>query len=135
MAKNLKMANASVNAEGDSLNAAGYNGGKLQVYDGTQPTTADDAVTTQVKLIEWTLPNPCFGSTVAGVLTANAISDVTAIASGVAAWYRCVSSGGTKLQDGSVGAGGTFDLVLDTTTITVGVTQHVTSWTHTIPKS
>lgn len=134
MAKNLKMANASVNAEGDALNAAGYNGGKLQVYSGAQPATADDAAT-GTKLIEWTLPNPCFGSAVNGVLTANAITDVTALATDTAGYMRVVSSGSVKLMDGSVGAGGTYDLVLDSTSIVAGVTQHVTSWMHTIPKS
>jgi hypothetical protein len=133
VALNLKLATAMVNAEADALNAL-FNGAKLQVYDGVQPATADTAVSTQTKGVEWTLPNPCWGTANAGGLTANAITDVTAVGSiNPATWFRVVTSGGTPIMDGSVGTAG-CNLNLDSANIVLGVTQHVTSWTHTVTK-
>jgi hypothetical protein len=133
MALNLKLADALVNAQAAAMNAL-FNGGKLQLYDGAQAANADTAIGAQNKLVEWTLPTPCWGSPTAGVVSAEAITDVVAIDDGDATWFRVVSSGGTKLMDGSVGTS-LCNLNLDTITIVTGVTQHVTSWTHTIPKA
>jgi hypothetical protein len=133
MALNLKLADAHVNAQADALNAL-YNGGKLRIYAAPQPATADTAIGAQVKLIEFTLPNPCFGTSAAGVVTANAITDVIGLAAGDAAFYRCTKADGTTgLQDGSVGTSG-CNLNMDAITIVAGVTQHINGWSHTIPK-
>jgi hypothetical protein len=133
MAVNLKCADAHVNAQADALNAL-YNGGKLRPYTGTQPATADTAIGAQVKLVEFTLPTPCFGTSVAGVVTANAITDTTGITGGDATWYRVVKADGTTgLQDGSVGLTG-CNVNMDAITIVAGVTQHINSWVHTVTK-
>ena len=133
MASNLILAEAMVNAEADALNAL-FNGAKLQVHDGAQPATANTAVTTQTKGVEWVLPNPCWAAAVDGTLVANAIADVTAVAAiDPATWFRVVTSGGTPIMDGSVGTSG-CDLNLDSVTIVFGVTQHISGWAHTIPK-
>jgi len=137
MALTAKMANAHVNAQADALNAQ-YNAGKLRIYDSTggtgQPANADTAIGSQVKLAEFTLPSPCFGSSALGVVTASAIADVLAIATGTATWYRVVKSDGvTGLQDGSVGLSG-CDLNIADTAVVTGVLQHINSWTHTVPK-
>ena len=132
MAKNPKMGNAHVNAQGDALNAV-YNGGKMRLYGGTQPANCDTS-TAEAVLVEYTLPSPCFGTSALGVVIANVIADVAAALGGTAAWYRVWKSDGTTgLQDGTVGVG-TFDLVIDSVTIVQGVTQHINSWSHTIPK-
>ena len=133
MALNLKLADALANAQADAMNAL-FNGGKLQLYTTAQPGTADTATSGQTKLVEWTLPIPCWGAAAAGVVTANAITDVVGLADGAAAWFRVLKADGTKLMDGSVGTSGA-NLNLDTVTITTGVTQHVTSWTHTVTKA
>lgn len=134
MAKNPKMGNAHVNAQGDALNAV-YNGGKLRLYGGTQPANADTS-TSEVVLVEFTLPTPCFGTAALGVVTANTIADVTAAASGTATWARYWKADGTTpLQDGTVGVtAGQFDVLVDAVSIVQAVTQHVNSWAHTIPK-
>jgi hypothetical protein len=126
----LRMADASVNAEANALNAQ-VNGGKLQIYDGTQPATADTAVTTQNKLAEFTLPNPVFGSASAGAVTANAVTNTTGLFAATATWYRVLSSADVKEWDGEAGV----QLTLNSYAITVGATISVTSWTHTIPKT
>lgn len=133
MALNLKLADAHVNAQADALNAA-YNGGKLRGYTGTQAATADTAIGAQTKLYEFTLPSPCFGTSAAGVVTANAITDVVGLAGGDCTWYRVVKADGTTgLQDGSVGTSGA-NLNMDAITIVAGVTQHINSWGHTVTK-
>ena len=126
----LRMADASVNAEANALNAE-VNGGKLQIYDGTQPATADTAVTTQNKLAEFTLANPCYGAAVSGVLTANLPANTTGLFDSIATWYRILKADNTKEWDGEVGV----QMTLNSTHITVGAVVAVTSMTHTIPKT
>lgn len=134
MATNLKMSNAAVNAEADAL-APLANTGYLRVYDGTQPATADTAVTTQVLLAELRFGATAFGASVAGVITANTITgDSAANATGTASWFRVLKSDGTTaLWDGSVGTSGA-DLNLNSTAISSGAAVDVTSLTHTVTK-
>lgn len=132
MALNLNLGDAHVNAQADALNAL-YNGGKMRIYGGVQPAICDTP-TAEVVLVEYALPTPCFGAAVAGVLAANTIADVVAAGSGTATWYRVVAAdGATGLQDGSVGTAG-CNLNMDAVTIVAGVTQHISSWGHTVTK-
>ncbi len=125
----LRMADASVNAEANALNAE-VNGGKLQIYDGVQPATADTAVGAQNKLAEFTLPSPCFGAASAGQVTANAVTPTTGLFASTATWYRVLKADNTKEWDGEVGV----QMTLNSTSITVGATVSITSWTHTVTK-
>jgi len=105
MALNPKLADAAVNAEADAVCAL-LNTGKLRIYDGTQPASADDAIGAQILLAELIFGNPAFGSPSAGVATANAISaDTNADATGTATWFRCLKSDLTKVYDGSIATG------------------------------
>lgn len=133
MALNPKQTNTAANAAADAVCALA-NSGKLRIYDGTQPATADTAVSTQNLLAELTLNATAFGAAVAGVATAGTITSATAAASGTASWFRVTKSDGTTvLFDGTVGTG-TNDLVIDTTTIATGVTVAVTAFTYTASK-
>lgn len=134
MANNPKQTNAAANAAADAVCALA-NSGLLRIYDGTQPATADTAVSTQTLLAELTLNSTAFGAAVAGVATANSItSDSTADASGTATWFRVVKSDGTTvLWDGSVGTSG-CDLNLNTAAIEAGAIVAVTALTYTISK-
>lgn len=134
MAENLKLSNALVNAEAAAA-ATLFNSGYLRIYDGTQPATADTAISSQVLLAELTFGATAFGAPVNGVLTANAItSDASANATGTATWYRCFKSDGTSvLCDGSVGTA-SANLVLNSVAISSGATVAVSSFTHTVTK-
>lgn len=134
MALNPKQSNTAANAAADAVVALA-NSGYLRIYDGTQPATADTAVSTQTLLAELTLNATAFGAAVAGVATANAItSDTSADATGTASWFRVVRSNGTTvLWDGSVGTG-THDLVVATTSFEAGAIVAVTALTYTISK-
>lgn len=134
MASNFKQANVAVNAAADAVCAL-LNSGKLQIYDGSQPVTADTEVDAQVKLAELTFGSPAFAAAVAGVATANAITeDSAADATGTASWFRALTSGDGKTFDGSVGTSG-CDLNLNSVEIQVNAEVSVTSMTYTQPKS
>lgn len=107
--------------------------GLLKIYDGTQPTSPDVAVVSQVLLATLTCGSPfapASSSAHPSVLTANAISSATAGNSSTATWFRLTSSGATACVDGSVGTSGA-DLNLNSTSITSGQTVSVSSLTAT----
>lgn len=135
MALNPQLSNTAANAAADAACALA-NSGKLRIFDGAQPATADTAITTQVLLAELTMNSTAFGAAVAGVATANAItSDTSANATGTASWFRLVKSDGTTvLFDGSVGTSG-CNLNLGTTAIVATATVSVASLTYSQAKS
>jgi len=135
MALNTKLGNAGVNATGDAL-AALLDGGYLRIYDGVQPASADDAVTTQVLLAELRFGTPAFGAAVAGVITANAITkESNAPASGTAAWARLLQSDGvTAVMDEEVGTAG-CNINLSAVLILAGAEVSLSAFAHTVTKA
>lgn len=103
MPLNPKISDAAANAAADAVVDL-LNSGKLQIYDGTQPVTADTAIGAQNLLAELTLNATAFGDASAGVATAGAITpDSDANYTGTAAWFRVLTSTDGKTFDGSVG--------------------------------
>jgi len=134
MANNFQLANAAVNAAADAVCAL-LDGGKLRIYGGLQPASADDAVGAQVLLAELMFGNPAFAAAVAGVAAANAITaDASANATDTATWFRALRSDNTQVFDGSVGLLG-CDLNLNSVAIQVGAQVSVTSLTYMQPTS
>lgn len=103
----------------------------VEIRSGPQPASADD-VDAGTLLATFSLPDPAFGAAASGVATANAIPDTTGDAAGTAEHYRVKDGNGVTVVDGSVSTTGA-DLNLNTTTISVGVTVSMTSWTVTMP--
>ena len=131
MANNLKYSASLKNARLDQITAKVGASGLLRIYDGSQPANPDTAVTSQTKLAELTCNASAFaGSASGGVLTANAISNANAIASGTASWFRLCKSDGTAVIDGTVGTSGT-DLIIDNTSVNSGQQVSVSSLTIT----
>lgn len=122
--------NAAADSVVDALDA-GAAAGTLDVRSGAQPASANDAATGTL-LATFTLGDPAFGAASTGVATANAVANTTGLAAGTAGWFRAKDSDGNAVLDGSVGTSGE-DLNLNTTTISVGVTVSLTSWTVTMP--
>lgn len=114
---------------------AGSGAGKLRIYDGTRPAGPGTAVSTQTLLAEVTLSDPAFGAASSGVaaLSGTPLS-VTGAAAGTASWFRVVDSNNVAYVDGSVGTS-SADLILTTTTISVGLTVQITSGSITMPAS
>lgn len=112
---------------------------KLAIYDGARPAGPDTAVTSQNKLVEFNLPDPCFGAAVDGAqgatATANAITAVNAGLSGTAAWFRIVNGDGNPVIDGLVtDTAGAGDLKVSSTAIISGIEVSVVSLTFLQPK-
>lgn len=116
------------------------NSGKLEIFNGTQPTDANTAITSQTKLSTLTLNSTAFasppvasGSAGSKIVTATAnsiTSDSSAAATGTATWFRAYASNGTTVvMDGDVGAtGGSQALLLNTTSIVSGGVVACTSF-------
>lgn len=133
-ARNPKLANIAANAKANALCAL-LNSGHLDIYDGTQPATADTAITTQTRLASLTFSGTACASAVAGVATANAITaDSDADATGTASWFRAWKSDHTTpVMDGSVGTSGA-DLNLSSVSITIHDAVSVATFTVTASK-
>lgn len=134
MANNPKISNTGVNSEVNAICAL-LNNGYLRIYDGTQPADADTPVTTQNLLAELRFNATAFGSSAAGVATANAFTnDSDANATGTAGWFRALESDGTTvIFDGSVGTSG-CDLNIDSVSIVQHVEVDVTGFSFTASK-
>jgi hypothetical protein len=118
---------ATRNAQLDALTTRVGAAGKLQIYDGTRPATGGAAT---VKLAEFTLGSPFSGAAAAAVLSPTLPANVSGLAAGTATWFRVTDSAGNQRIDGSAGTSGT-DLILNTATVSIGVTVSVTAWTIT----
>jgi hypothetical protein len=131
MALNPKFTNLAVNTKA-TAQAVLLNSGFLDIYDGTQPVTADTAVGAQVKLAHLAFSATAFvAPAVGGVATANAITGANALATSTATWFRAYQADGvTAVYDGSVGAA-TSNLVLNSVAISSGAAVSVTSFTMT----
>lgn len=118
MAHNATRSTACKNAMLDAETAL-LAGGSLLLYTGLQPAGPGVAVTTQVLVVTLTFSSPAFGAASAGVATANAITSGTAVAAGTVTWFRCLSSAGVAVTDGTVGTSG-CDATVPDAAITVG---------------
>ena len=134
MPNNLKLSNNVVNPQADALSDLADNG-YLRIYDGTQPATADTAITTQVLLAELRFNATAAPAASNGVLTFNAITqDSNANNTGTASWFRALKSdGSTALFDGAVGTSGS-DINIATTAIVAGAIVGVSSFVYTVNK-
>ena len=134
MSQDLRESNEAVNAKADAVGAL-LNNGYLRIFDGSRPATADTAVSGQTLLAELRFNATAFGAAVAGVATANAITqDSSADATGTATWFRALKSNGTSpIFDGEVGTSGA-DLNLNTVEIVASAVVSVTGMTYTQPK-
>ena len=120
------------NAMLDALTTRVGTSGLLRIYDGTRPATVATAITTQTLLVALTTNATAFAAAASGgVLTASAITNGTAAATGTASWFRLFKSDGTTaIMDGDVSTSGA-DLNLNNTSIATSQTVSVTAFTVT----
>lgn len=127
--------NAAAAGHTDALDS-GSGPGLIRIYSGAKPAGPDTAITGQVLLAEFTCADPAFtaGATGVRVLDATPVLATEGLAAGTAAWYRAVSSDGVAHFDGTVSAaGGGGELIMNTTTISVGLDLELTAGTLTQP--
>jgi hypothetical protein len=129
MATNPKLSDVAANAEADAV-AALLNNGYLRIYTTPQPANANTALSGQTLLATLRFNATAFGASVAGLATANALTqDSDAAATGTAVWFRALKSDGTTVVfDGDIGTSAA-DLVMATTSIVQHAIISVTSFT------
>ena len=127
-------------------------GAIINIYDdtGTVPVdcTADNNTNVLLGTLLCTTPNTFTGAAADAApnatLTADTItSDSDADFGGTATYFRAYATTGTQtdagkgsepIVQGTVGTGGSFDMVLDNTTIVINGTIACTSWVMTLPE-
>lgn len=96
------------------------NGGKIRVFDAAS-----------VLLLEYTLPNPLAPAASGGTATANPITTVAALASGVATRFEALTSANVLRTQGDVGiAGGGAALTLSTLSVLLNQPVPLNSFTY-----
>ena len=133
----IRFVNSVKNSALDTIKAAidaGVGAGTIKIYTGTQPTTAEDAITTQTLLGTLTFSDPC-GTSASGTLTMSAITqDSAADATGTATWARIADSTGATVCDVNVTAtGGGGTLQFNTTSFVIGGPILISAFTITVP--
>jgi hypothetical protein len=132
MANNVHLGVAAANAEADAISVL-CNSGTICLYDGTQPATADTAISDQLKYATLTFAATArSGSSADGVATFAAIvKDSAADRSGTPTWFRAWKQNGTDaVFDGTVGLSG-CDCNIDALPISSGAEVTCTSMTYT----
>ena len=130
----MAAAQAMVNALGALLNS-----GVIKVYSGAMPATTETSASGTLLSSGCTLSATAFGaSTDSGtgfaVAPANAIAtDTNCAAGGTAGYFRGYATGGTTcVVQGTVGTA-SADMILSSTTITMGGTLAISSWVINMP--
>jgi hypothetical protein len=136
MVANLRLATATRNALADAFDEAvnaGSGAGTIKIYSGTQPADANTGLSGNTLLATFTLDDPAFGAASGGVITlAGTPLSATGAAAGTATWARCETSTPGTVFDCNVGTADAT-LILNTTTISVGVDISLTAGTITMP--
>lgn len=142
MATNPYISNAAAIAALDAivdLVDAGAGAGTLRIYDGTPPADADAALSSNTLLAQLTMSDPAFGAASDGTgeatVSASSITDdSSADATGTASFFRLLDSDANVVFQGTCGTSDA-DLILDSTSISSGVTVSVSSLTITLPEN
>jgi hypothetical protein len=124
--------NAQLNAIRDLIDA-GAAGGRIKIYDGTQPADGDTGLSGNTLLGTLTFSGTSAANAASGVLTFSAITDdSTADATGTAEWARITDSDDNAVVDMDVAAAAA-SIILDTVSIVAGGVIGITSATLTAP--
>lgn len=128
MASNLKYSNGTRDAQQQGLITYAGSGAIIKIYDGTQPASANTAITTQTLLVSLPISGT-FGTDSNGTITLSAVTNGTAVATGTAQFFRITQSNGTTVvMDGSVGTS-SADMILNNTSIATSQTVSISSGT------
>ncbi len=130
----VSISNAAAQSAVNAVGALPDNG-FVRIYSGAVPALADTALGAQVLLAELALSADAFAAATdanpGATSAANTITDDSAAnATGTAAFFRIVTSGGAAVLQGSVTAvGGGGDMEIQSTAITAGEPVRITSLT------
>lgn len=128
MASNLKYSNGTRDAQQQGLITYAGSGAIIHIYEGTQPTNANTAISGQTLLVSLTVTGS-FGTDSNGTITLSSVANGTAVATGTAQFFRITKSdNSTVVMDGSVGTSG-CDMNLNNTSIATSQVVSITSGT------
>lgn len=134
MASDVRYTTLAHNGFLDTLNTRIGTSGKLRIYSGTKPATADAALSGNTVLAELaiTTPNP-FGAAASRVITAAAITtDVSADATGTATFASFLTSANVRVIDVTVGeAADSADITVNTKSFVSGAQVAITAFSIT----
>jgi hypothetical protein len=132
----FRQASATVNAAANAVTAL-LDGGRLQLFDGTQPSSPDLPPSARsLKLVELELARPAFTLADQGTAEAHPIEVARAQRTGTATWFRVVRADGHAAFDGSVGLEGSdADLILANTWIPAGSDVVIEQLVYVQPRS
>ena len=138
-----RIANASAiaacNAVVDRLDLSTPTPGYVEIRSGSQPSDPDAAATGTL-IVTITLQDPAFAAAAdinPGARAAvNGTPNAAAVAGAVAGWFRAYTGGNAKVIQGNCGGTGSGeDMELDNTTVALGQTVTIVTWTVTQPES
>lgn len=112
------LTSAQRQARASALNTAIGTSALLRIYTGTIPATPDTAASGTL-LVTLTCNATAFGTASSGTITANAIPQVDATATGTAGYARLLTSAATTIMDLTVGTSGA-DVNINTLSLTTG---------------
>lgn len=99
----LYYSNSLRHSQNEALIAFAGTNAIIHIYAGTQPASANDAITTQTLLASLVVPG-VFGTDTNGTLTLDTVTSAIAVAAGTASFFRITQSNNTTVvMDGSVG--------------------------------
>lgn len=128
MASNLKYSNGTRDAQQQGLITYAGSGSIIRIYEGTQPSNANTAISGQTLLVSLVISGS-FGTDSNGTITLSSVTNGTAVATGTGQFFRIVKSDGTTVvMDGSVGTS-SADMILNNTSIANGQTVSISSGT------
>jgi hypothetical protein len=128
------LSDVAANAEATALGAL-MNLGTIALYSGTQPATANTALSGNTLLATLTFGSPAFGPAGSGAIAANPIGSGVAVATGTATFARIRQSDAvTVVMDVAVGTSGA-GIDLNTTAIVQGATVSISGFVHTVTET
>lgn len=131
MASNIKYSGILKQDRLNQFNTVIGASGFLNGYNGSQPATADTALSGNTLLFSLPLSSSFAATASSGLLTANAISTESAAnATGTLSWCSLTTSSGGRVCDMSAGTSGA-DVTVNTTSISSGAQVSCSSFTVT----
>lgn len=131
---NSQLSSEVVKAQAAAIVAL-LNNGYFNIYDGVQPKTADEAVSSQRLLVSLRFASPAAPSPVDGEIRFKSLESGTVQNQGRASWYRCLAQDGTTvIMDGSVGVTNA-NLILNNVDFLLTARVFVDSFVHKVEKA
>lgn len=107
---NIQLSSAVVDAQ-VAVFASACSGGYLRIYDGIQPTSAEEAVSSQVLGVELRFPDNAFSILEGGRIVSHIMEPGVSVASITPTWARIFTSTGAVVGDITAGSEGTALIV------------------------